>query len=283
MSYQVELVESCRHSVRAIHLATGTKALVLWEKRSGGFRNFVAAQQKLASRVDKRRIIVFNDGDDQIVLGQRDGKPVLTDLATRLCTEQMNKPERRGLGFDLRLLWLSEIKSPERELPPNLLIVDELETVIIDVSGSGYFDGHASTSIPQVREWIREFDRLWGEARPAADFFPLSVATTSGPGGSGSVGPADDSSECGRALIGTEGDGRVGFEVARGARGNSDLSLSEGRSDEDYRSEPGHSHDPMTSEAHNDAADGPDSELLRQVRRPNEDDSHGQSPQPKDG
>jgi hypothetical protein len=82
-----------------------------------------------------------------------------------------------GLRFDLRILWKSEVEASHDRLPPDLLVSDEAEAIVVrDVSqigGSENYEVEALRSNVRVDEYLQVFEDYWSVAVPAGRFLPL--------------------------------------------------------------------------------------------------------------
>lgn len=173
--HQVEVLKSARNSMYAIHVALDVeKAIRLWEKAEGNFRNLVETHRRLPDRIEKRRIFVLDD-NDQTLVTEIDGRKIIArDWIVDVCQKQIAALTEGGLGVNLRILWRSEAEADalERDLPPDLLIVDRREVVIVDVGSGEYFDGRAFVTPTRVKTFCKMFENYWGSAVPAAECLP---------------------------------------------------------------------------------------------------------------
>jgi hypothetical protein len=176
--HQIDLLGQARDSVFAVHLALGDAEdkTRLWTKSSGRFHDLVQSHRALRPEVEKRRIFIFDDEDDTLVTNVGDNKILCNGPIIDVCRQQLAPPEEGGLGVTLRILWKTEFERLDRDLPPDLLIVDRREVVIVDVSSQTYFDGHAIVSPSRVSSHCQSFDAYWGAAVDAAECLPALPA-----------------------------------------------------------------------------------------------------------
>jgi hypothetical protein len=176
--YQVGLVARTRENLDAIHLALGERSLKRWDKETGEFSEFVNAHERLSRRVRGRRIMVLDDEHPGMVAVVGGQKIISDERAIRVCLRQLQPRRNGGLGFDVRVLWKTEYLASHPTLPPDLLIADRSEAIIVrnvsPVAASDDYETEALTSAVRVVDYRALFDDLWQIAVPARRLLPAA-------------------------------------------------------------------------------------------------------------
>ncbi len=178
LAYQVGVVARTYESLDAIHLALGDRSLKRWDKQTGEFSEFVNAHERLPRRVTGRRIMIFDDEDPGMVglIGGR--KHITGERAIRVCLRQLQPRRKGGLGFQVRVLWKTEYLASHETLPPDLLLSDGSEAIIVrnvsPVAASDDYETEALTSAVRVLDYAAFFDDLWHLAVPVSRFLPAA-------------------------------------------------------------------------------------------------------------
>jgi hypothetical protein len=164
--YQINLLRRTKSSVDAIHVGLSAKPLSLWSKQHGPFSRLIEAHKVLGDNLRKRRIFIF---DDKLLNAQR---KIEDSTVLDMCKLQLRQTSEGGLGADLRILWRSTIDSTRSHVPPDLLIADDAEAVVITGGGEEYeevkaMEVKAVVNQTQVRMYAHLFDRHWDMAEPA--------------------------------------------------------------------------------------------------------------------
>ncbi|HEV2859467.1 MAG TPA: hypothetical protein VGX48_00515 [Pyrinomonadaceae bacterium] len=164
--YQINLLRRTKRSIDAIHVGLSAKPLSLWSKHHGLFSRLVEAHKVLGGNFRKRRIFIF---DDKLLNAQR---KIEDSTVLDMCKLQVRQTSEGGLGVDLRILWRSAIDSTRSHVPPDLLIADDAEAVVITGGGEDYdevkaMEVKAVVNQTQVRMYARLFERHWEMAEPA--------------------------------------------------------------------------------------------------------------------
>ncbi|HEX8459208.1 MAG TPA: hypothetical protein VF656_18085 [Pyrinomonadaceae bacterium] len=164
--YQINLLRRTKRSIDAIHVGLSAKPLSLWNKQHGPFSRLIEAHKVLGDDLRKRRIFIF---DDKLLNEQR---KIEDSTVLDMCKLQVGQTSEGGLGVDLRILWRSAIDSTRSHVPPDLLIADDAEAVVITGGGEAYeevkaMEVKAVVNQTQVRMYARLFERHWDMAEPA--------------------------------------------------------------------------------------------------------------------
>ena len=169
LNFQIDALRGVKQSVRAVHLALESDSLGMWADHQRGFDRLVDAFRSLPDHVQSRRILVLN-GDDQTVSTVNAGKRTIVDQTTAdVCRLQTAPRDQGGLGFDLRISWVS---ASTRDIT-DLLIVDEREVCSIQSYGHGQFgDLEVCVNDAVIAGRIRLFEDLWTDAVPAKHCLP---------------------------------------------------------------------------------------------------------------
>jgi hypothetical protein len=178
LAYQVGVVARTRKNLDAIHLALGDRSLKRWDKQTGEFSAFVDAHEQLPRRVHGRRIMVLDDDDPTMVTSVGGRKAITGDRAIRVCSRQMRPRRKGGLGFDVRVLWKTEYLASHKTLPPDLLLADRSEAIIVrnvsPVAATNDYETEALASAVRVSDYAAFFDDLWHIAVPAPLLLPAA-------------------------------------------------------------------------------------------------------------
>lgn len=179
LAYQVEVLGRTRESLDAIHLALRSRALRRWDKTTGEFNALVEAHERLHKKVRGRRLMVLDDDDGEIVTRDRGKRCLREPLVVRVCARQIRSRRDDGLGFDVRVLWKTDFRASHDRLPPDLLISDRSEAIVVkgisQEAGSNYYETEAYTNPVQVNAYQELFDEAWGAGIPVRQLLPTSA------------------------------------------------------------------------------------------------------------
>lgn len=163
LAFQVRALQAATVSIRAVHVAMNRSSLEMWDNPHRGYDRMVDAYRALPDGLSKRRVLVLNRNDDSLSTPYEGGRRIVDDLAARVCRLQAAPRDKGGLGFDLRVLWLSTTDN----VPPNLLIVDDREACSIENRGEDkYTDLEVVVNPMLVSHEMRLFEDLWMNATP---------------------------------------------------------------------------------------------------------------------
>ena len=120
----------------------------------------IEAHKDLTESIRKRRIFVFDDG---LLNAQRKIEdPRVLDI----CEQQIRQTSEGGLGVDLRITWRSTIDRTQNHVPPDLLIADGTEAVVVTGTGGDHMEVKALVNQTQARMYISLFERHWDISEP---------------------------------------------------------------------------------------------------------------------
>lgn len=163
LRYQVDVVRSAQRTVDAVHLAFDDDALDMWANPQRGFDRLVDAYRSLPDSVRCRRILVL-DESSELSSGTHGRRMITDEVARRVCLDQTRERRHGGLGFDLRVAWVT---TPGRRRIADTLIVDGRETCTIEGSGNGRFgDLAVAVNDAVVQAQVRTFEDLWISSVP---------------------------------------------------------------------------------------------------------------------
>jgi hypothetical protein len=177
--YQIELLAGASRSMDAIHIALSQRALTLWDRDSGKFSAMVEAHVALPKSVVKRRIMVIDDADPEMV-SNTNGVRMLKGTAVRVCQRQI-EAQPNGLGVQLQILWKSHVARVDREQPRDLLLVDDAEAVIVTIredstpggaAGDHKYETQIYVDPTRVRAHRRRFEAYWAVSTPVSHAMP---------------------------------------------------------------------------------------------------------------
>jgi hypothetical protein len=158
--YQINLLKRTDHSIDAIHVGLSEESLLLWTRPHGAFSRLVEAHRDLDESIHKRRIFVF---DDKLLNAER---KIEDSRVLDVCKRQIGQPSEGGLGVELRILWRSTVDRTQSPIPPDLLIADGTEAIVITGTGGDYMEVKALVNQTQVRTYISFFERHWEISEP---------------------------------------------------------------------------------------------------------------------
>lgn len=159
--YQINILRRTQRSMDAIHVGLSEQPLRLWGKQHGPFSRLIDAHKDLGGDLRKRRIFIF---DDKLLNEQR---KIEDSTVLEICKWQLRQTADGGLGVDLRILWRSTIDSTRSQVPPDLLITDDAEAVIVTGAGGYYMEVKVVVNQNQVRRYTDLFKRHWDISEPA--------------------------------------------------------------------------------------------------------------------
>ena len=117
--------------------------------------------------ISKQRIFVCDNKD----LLATNGK-ISDERALRIFRRQVQPVEEGGFGFDVRILWADTLRKTGSQVPPNLLIIDGKEAVIVKGIEEAYLGVEAITNATIVRSYQRQFESCWEIAEPVTNYLP---------------------------------------------------------------------------------------------------------------
>lgn len=145
-------------SIDAIHV--GLSGELLWAKQHGAFSRLIEAHKDLNESLRKRRIFIF---DEKLLNAQRKIEdPRVMDV----CKQQIRSTSEGGLGVNLRILWKSTLSRTQNHVPPDLLIADGTEAVVVTGTNGDHMEVKALVNQTQVRRNINLFERCWDISEP---------------------------------------------------------------------------------------------------------------------
>jgi hypothetical protein len=147
-------------SVDAIHIGLFDESFELWTKQHGAFSRLIEAHRDLAENIRKRRIFVF---DDTLL---NDEHKIQDSQVRDVCKRQISQASEGGMGVDLRILWRSTINRTQTPIPPDLLIADSTEVIVVTGTGREYMEVKALVNQTEVRMYINLFGRYWDISEP---------------------------------------------------------------------------------------------------------------------
>jgi hypothetical protein len=182
IQYQIDALKRMRRTLDAIHLAVPKDKLTRWDGRSGHFAQFVETNRCLSSKITKRRILFLDEADRALVTCDVDGRRLLSDpVALRVCERFIDTGEN-GFGVDLRILWLGDLAKAESKPPPDLLVIDDKEAIIVtgivETSGNESFDTEAIVHPTRVADYARRFTDYWNIATDVGHYLPTPTEPT---------------------------------------------------------------------------------------------------------
>jgi hypothetical protein len=176
LRHQVHAVSTATRTVSAVHLALDGRALKRWLDEQDGFDKLVDAYRQLPRSVHCRRVLVLDE--TSALCAEQDGQRIIADdTLLKVCKLQTGSRPSEGLGFDLRVRWVS----PADRRIGDMLIVDDREVCSIESIGRGQFgelDVLVNPALVAAR--VRAFEDLWTESVPIERCLPPS-GEASGP------------------------------------------------------------------------------------------------------
>ncbi len=171
LRHQVQAVRSATRTVSAVHIALEGEALNRWLDEQDGFDKLVDAYRQLPKSVHCRRVLVLNQ--TSTLCSEQDGQRVIVDdTLLKVCKLQTGPRPSEGLGFDLRVRWVS----PADRRIGDTLIVDDREVCSIESIGRGQFGELDVLVNPAlVAACVRAFEDLWTQSVPIERCLPPSA------------------------------------------------------------------------------------------------------------
>ena len=185
IQYQIDALKRTKRTVDAIHLAVPKDNLTRWNGREGHFAQFVEANRELGNKIAKRRILLLDGADSDLVTRHDDGRRMLCDaVAVRVCRRWIDTgPE--GFGVDLRVLWREDLPKIDVKTPPDLLIVDGKEAIIVtgivEMGATESFETQAFVSPTHVADYVRLFDDYWNVTTEVQQYLPTDEGSGPAP------------------------------------------------------------------------------------------------------
>jgi hypothetical protein len=179
IQYQIDALKRTERTLDAIHLAVPKDNLSRWDGRTGHFTQFVDTNRRLPSAIAKRRIVLLDEADPALVASAPDGRRLLSDpVALRVC-RCWTEAGPTGFGVVLRILWREDLAKVELKPPPDLLVMDDKEAIIVsgivEMGGLESFETQAIVQPTHVADYARLFTNYWSIATDVAQYLPAPV------------------------------------------------------------------------------------------------------------
>lgn len=168
LSYQIGLVRRAKRKVQAIHIGMPIERLLLWDRTHGPFSRLLENYRRLGRGVLKQRLFICSRDDlfDGDILNQR---------ILQVWKQQIQPPEEGGYGFEARVLWASSYVK-EGEMPPDMLLVDDEQAVVLTGSGSPQEHYEAVTNPTLLERYKQLFSSLWEVSEPIESYLERDTA-----------------------------------------------------------------------------------------------------------
>jgi hypothetical protein len=160
LNYQIAALANARTSVCAVHRVDDDESIRRWLSEEKGFARLAHAFRNLPRGVERRRVLIVEQGSPLVSSGGTDSTTPSPQL-DELCGMQTRPVDHGGLGFDVRLFWVKPGTRPVADT----LIIDGRESCSIEKTGHGEFgDLEVCVNPAQLRDRVRAFEDLWTEA-----------------------------------------------------------------------------------------------------------------------
>jgi len=166
VSYQIHLVNGARRKVQAIHVGIPLEQLFLWSRESGAFSRLRESYKQVQTHTTKQRLFICRR--DEVVQGGR----ISNQEVLEVWKKQIQPVEQGGYGFEAKVRWVQRIE----DIPPDLLLVDDKEAVVVKGGGMPHEHHQAVTSATLLDSYRSLFTSLWAIAEPIEEYLALDVA-----------------------------------------------------------------------------------------------------------